>query len=270
MTNETLTFKDRVRIDIADHVADVRLIRSDKMNALDPDMFSGIIEAGAALHERRDVRAVVLSGEGPSFCAGLDMASFTASPDSGGPDKLTDRTYGDSNKFQQVATQWRKLPMPVIAAVHGVCFGGGAQIMSGADIRIIAPDARLSVMEMRWGLIPDMGGYTVWRGFVRDDVIRELTYTNRKFSGEEALSLGFATYNDTDPHSRAMAIASEIASKNPDAIRAAKALFNKVPDMDSDAILMEESVQQAKIIRSPNQMEAVMAFMGKRKAEFGD
>ncbi len=267
---ETLTFHGRVRVDITDHVADVKLTRSDKMNALDPDMFKAIIEAGAALHERRDVRAVVLSGEGRSFCAGLDMASFNASPDSGGPSKLTDRTYGDSNTFQQVAIQWRKLPIPVIAAVHGVCFGGGVQIMSGADIRIVAPDARLSVMEMRWGLIPDMGGYALWRGYVRDDIIRELTYTNREFSGEDALAYGFATHNDIDPHSRAMDIARDIAAKNPGAIRAAKYLFNRVPDMQWEDILMAESELQDNIIRSPNQMEAVMAFMQKRVANFVD
>ena len=267
---ETLTFHDRVSIDIADHIADVRLTRGDKMNALDPDMFKGIIEAGAALQERSDVRAVILSGEGRSFCAGLDMASFTASPDEGAPTRLTDRTYGDSNKFQQVAMQWRKLPMPVIAAVHGVCFGGGVQIMSGADIRIITPDARLSVMEMRWGLIPDMAGYALWREYVRGDVIRELTYTNREFSGEDALAYGFATYNDVDPHSRATAIAREIANRNPDAVRAAKNLFNRTADMNSDDILMAESELQQDIIRSPNQMEAVMAFMQKRAANFSD
>lgn len=145
---------DRVSITIANHVADVRLNRADKMNALDPAMFDGIIAAIDRLGSEPGVRAVVLSGEGRSFCAGLDMASFTApGGGSGGdaPAALTDRTYGNANKFQQVAFGWRKLPMPVIAAVHGVCFGGGLQIMSGACMRIIAPDARLSVMEMRWG-----------------------------------------------------------------------------------------------------------------------
>ena len=155
--------------------------------------------------------------------------------------KLTDRTHGNANMFQQVAMLWRKLPMPVIAAVHGVCFGGGLQIASGADIRVIAPDARLAVMEMKWGLIPDMGGYALWRGLVRDDVLRELTYTNREFSGAEALGLGFATYVDENPHARAMAIAHEIANRNPEAMREAKALFNEYADMDEDAILMAES-----------------------------
>jgi enoyl-CoA hydratase/carnithine racemase len=263
---------ERVSITVAHHVADVRLTRGDKMNALDPAMFQGIIAAGKELTATTGIRAVVLSGEGRSFCAGLDMASMASggNPAGGSSNALTDRTHGNANDFQQVAMLWRKLPVPVIAAVHGVCFGGGLQIASGADIRIIAPDARLSVMEMRWGLIPDMGGYALWRGMVRDDVLRELTYTNREFSGAEALALGFATLNDADPYTRAMTIAMKIAGKNPEAMREAKALFNEYADMDEDAILMAESVRQAAIIRKPNQIEAVMAQMQKRVPVFVD
>ncbi len=263
---------DRVSITIENHIADVRLIRADKMNALDPAMFQGIIAAGKELAVTAGIRAIVLSGEGRSFCAGLDMASMAATgggnSSGGGARALTDRTQGNANDFQGVAMQWRKLSVPVIAAVHGVCFGGGLQIASGADIRVVAPDARMAVMEMKWGLIPDMGGYALWRGLVRDDVLRELTYTNREFSGEEALSLGFATYVDADPYVRAMAIAKDIAGKNPDAIKLAKDMFNRLPDMDEDAILMAESVEQMKIIRQPNQVEAVMAQMQKRAAVF--
>ncbi len=263
---------DRVSIHIENHIADVRFTRGDKMNALDPAQFQGILAAGRALAETNGIRAIVLSGEGRSFCAGLDMGSMAGSddPSGGGKRPLTDRTSGNANDFQQVAMQWRKLSAPVIAAVHGVCFGGGLQIASGADIRVIAPDARLAIMEMRWGLVPDMGGYALWRGLVRDDVLRELTYTNREFSGEEAHSLGFATYVDADPYARAMAIATEIARKNPSAMREAKALFNANADRDEDAILMAESVAQAAVIRKPNQIEAVMAQMQKRAAVFKD
>lgn len=263
---------DRVSINIVDHVADVRLNRADKMNALDPAMFEGIIAAGEKLAEMNGVRAVVLSGEGRSFCAGLDMASMAGGGASanGGIKSLTARTHGNANTFQQVAMLWRKLPVPVVAAVHGVCFGGGLQIASGADIRIVAPDARMSVMEMKWGLIPDMGGYALWRGMVRDDVLRELTYTNREFSGLEALGLGFATFADENPHSKAMAIAHEIVNRNPGAMREAKALFNEIADLNEDAILMAESVRQARVIRTPNQVEAVMAGMQKRAATFVD
>lgn len=266
----TLRENDRVTIDVADNgVAHVRLVRADKMNALDPQMFAAIIDAGHTLHETDGLRAVVLSGEGRSFCAGLDTGSFAREPSPDEP-ALTERTYGTSNKFQQVATQWRKLPVPVIAAIHGVCFGGGLQIASGADIRVAAPDARMSIMELKWGLVPDMGGYALWRGLVRDDVLRELVYTNRQFSGEEALDYGLATFVDADPLAKAISIADEIADRNPHAIRAAKRLHNAMADRDTDTLLMEESREQQAIMRTKNQIEAVMAGMAKRKPRFDD
>ncbi|TRD11790.1 crotonase/enoyl-CoA hydratase family protein [Erythrobacter insulae] len=266
----TLAANDRVSIDLAENgVAQVRLTRGDKMNALDPEMFERIIEAGSALHSMKGLRAVVLSGEGKAFCAGLDTASFARTPSPDEPD-LTERTYGNSNKFQQVAMQWRKLPVPVIASMHGVCFGGGLQIASGADIRIAHPETRMAIMELKWGLVPDMGGYALWRGLVRDDVLRELIYTNREFSGEEAQSLGLATYTDTDPLARATAIASEIANRNPHAIRAAKRLQASMLERGTDAILLEESIEQHAIMRTKNQVEAVMAGMAKRAPSFED
>ncbi|MXP44064.1 crotonase/enoyl-CoA hydratase family protein [Allopontixanthobacter sediminis] len=261
---------DRVSITMDDHgVAQVRLTRGDKMNALDPEMFARIIEAGHFLQKTRGLRAVVLSGEGKSFCAGLDTASFAAEPPSDEP-SLTERTYGNSNKFQQVAMQWRKLPVPVIAAIHGVCFGGGMQIASGADIRIAAPDARMAIMELKWGLVPDMGGYALWRGLVRDDVLRELVYTNREISGEEAVGLGLATCLDDEPQARATALAHQIAGRNPHAIRAAKRLSNAMHDRSTNDLLMEESIEQHAIMRTPNQIEAVMAGMAKREPKFSD
>jgi enoyl-CoA hydratase/carnithine racemase len=252
-----------------DGVAQVRLIRADKMNALDPDMFAALLDAGRALYEMPGLRAVVLAGEGRSFCAGLDMASMA---DTGRRREhpLTERTHGNANGPQQAAMLWRKLPVPVIAAVHGVCFGGGLQIASGADIRVIDPAARLAVMELKWGLVPDMGGYALWRGLVRDDVLRELTYTNREFTGAEAGELGFATYVDANPVARATAIAAEIANRNPHAQRAAKRLFNHYLEASTDQILMEESIEQQKLIGTKNQVEAVMSQMEKRKADFVD
>lgn len=267
-----MTFQknERVSIELGDDgVAQVRLTRPDKMNALDPEMFERIIQAGHALHEMKRLRAVVLSGEGKSFCAGLDTSSFGREPSPDEPE-LTERTYGDSNKFQQVATQWRKIPVPVICAIHGVCFGGGMQIASGADIRVAAPDARMAIMELKWGLVPDMGGYTLWRGLVRDDILRELVYTNRQFSGDEALEYGLTTFVDSDPNARATAIATEIANRNPHAIRAAKRLHNKMADADNTTLLMEESLEQHAIMRTKNQIEAVMAGMAKRAPEFDD
>ncbi|MEP5938063.1 MAG: crotonase/enoyl-CoA hydratase family protein [Erythrobacter sp.] len=266
----TWTPNDRVSIELADNgVAQVRLTRGDKMNALDPDMFAAIIDAGRALHEMNGVRVVVLSGEGKAFCAGLDLSNFARTPSPDEPE-ITERTYGNTNKFQQVAMQWRKLPVPVIAAVHGVCFGGGLQIASGADFRIVHPATRMAIMEMKWGLVPDMAGYALWRGVVRDDVLRELVYTNREFTGEEAQSLGLATYLDDDPLARATAIADDIANRNPHAIRGAKRLQDAMIERNTDAILMEESLEQHKVMRTRNQMEAVMAGMEKRAPNFED
>ncbi len=165
---------------------------------------------------------------------------------------------------------WRRLPVPVVAAIHGVCFGGGLQLASGADIRVVAPDARMCVMEMKWGIIPDMAGYVLWRGIVRDDVLRELTYTNREFTGAEAAEMGMATLVDPDPISRAKAIATEIANRNPAAIQAAKSLFNRHREMQPDAILMEESVLQMQLLGSRNQTEAVAAQMEGRPPRFAD
>ena len=164
---------ERVTISIASGVADVRLNRPDKMNALDPAMFDALARAGETLRSAQGLRAVVLSGEGRAFSAGLDIASFA---EQGGLEAaLLERSHGLSNRFQHAAMLWRELPVPVIAALHGVCFGGGLQIALGADIRIASPDARLSVMEIKWGLVPDMGAFVLTRGLVRDDVMRELT-----------------------------------------------------------------------------------------------
>ena len=264
-----MNFRDRVSLTLDNGVAHVQLNRADKMNALDDAMFDALVEAGHHLFELREARCVVLSGAGRSFCAGLDLTSMGRT-DRHSETSLTDRTHGNANRPQQAAVVWRKLPMPVIAAVHGVCFGGGLQVAGGADIRIVAPDARLAVMEVKWGLVPDMGHYLLWRGNVRDDLLRELTYTHREFSGEEAVAWGFATHLDGNPLARAMALAQEIASKSPHAVRTAKALATRVPDLDPDQILLEESREQHKLMYSKNQREAVLAGMEKRAGLFID
>ncbi|WP_369026879.1 crotonase/enoyl-CoA hydratase family protein [Qipengyuania sp. RANM35] len=261
---------DRVSIDLGDNgVAQVRFTRADKMNALDPAQFEAILEAGEELRSMKGLRSVVLSGDGRAFCAGLDLGSMT----SGGSNPTADlatRTHGNANRAQEAAMTWRKCPVPVIAAVHGVCFGGGLQIASGADIRIVHPATRMAVMEMKWGLVPDMAGYALWRGLVRDDVLRELTYTNREFTGAEARELGLATEVSEDPLARATELATIIANKNPEAIRGAKRLFHVMREEGEDAILMAESVEQDGVIRKPNQVEAVMAEMQKRAPNFTD
>jgi enoyl-CoA hydratase/carnithine racemase len=227
-------------------IAQVCLSRADKLNALDSAMFDAIIAAGERLAAMPDLRCVVLSGAGKGFCSGLDLAMLGTL--AGSELDLASRSHGNVNRFQQVAVQWRALPVPVIAALHGVCFGGGLQIAAGADIRVAAPDARLCVMELKWGIVPDMGHFALWRGLVREDCLRELTWTAREFSGETAQRLGFVTQLGADPLGRAMAIAQEIAAKDPAAIRAAKALFNGAADMATDAILLAESVAQDRLL----------------------
>ncbi|MBX3486111.1 crotonase/enoyl-CoA hydratase family protein [Phenylobacterium sp.] len=270
---------DRVSITIEGGVADVRLNRADKMNALDNAMFEGLILAGERLKREPGLRAVVLSGEGKSFCAGLDTSNFGAMASGGrregqssaGGDLVTaNRTAGGSNRAQHAVMVWREIPVPVIAAVHGVAYGGGYQLQLSADLRFVAPDAKLSVFEIRWGLIPDMAGMALLRGLVRDDIARDLTYSGRIFSGEEALQMGLATRVCVDPRAEALAYAKEVAAKNPHAIRAAKRLLNMADEASKSEILIEESREQVALISSPNQVEAVMANMQKRAPTFAD
>ncbi|MGE0828596.1 MAG: crotonase/enoyl-CoA hydratase family protein [Hyphomonadaceae bacterium] len=264
--------KERISIEVRAGVADVRLIRVDKMNALDPAMFDALIEAGEQLKTDAGVRAAVLSGDGRAFCAGLDMSNFGRMAEGGGRDLIDGpRTAAGANRAQQAAMIWRDAPVPVIAAVHGVAFGGGLQVALGADMRFVTPDARLSIMEIKWGLVPDMAGFALLRALVRDDVARELTYTGRIFSGEEALAMGLATRVCADPRAEALALAAEIASKSPHAVRAAKRLLNlAVSGADQAQVLKAESAEQAALIGSPNQAEAVNANLQKRAPDFAN
>jgi len=263
---------DRVRLQVDAHgVAVVTLSRPDKLNALDGAMFGGLLAAADRLRDLRRVRAVVLHGEGKAFCAGLDLASIAAMQD--GVDGLGDlprRTHGQANRFQQVAWQWRELAVPVIAAVHGVALGGGLQVALGADLRYVAPNARLSVREIVWGLVPDMAGMALLREVVRGDVLRELVYSGRMVGSEEAVQLGLATRVCADPLQEALALASELAGRNPDAIRAAKHLLNQLHDADAATVLQAESTAQAALVGSANQREAVAAGLQKRAPVFAD
>ncbi|SPR98644.1 crotonase/enoyl-CoA hydratase family protein [Cupriavidus taiwanensis] len=268
---------ERILVTIEGGVADVRLNRPDKMNALDQAMFDALIETGEQLARLPDLRAVVLSGEGRAFCAGLDMGRMAgmlsedagaSQPDSIGAGRLGRRTHGISNRPQYACMVWRELSVPVFAAVHGVAFGGGLQVALGADVRYVAPDARLSVMELKWGLVPDMAGMVLTRGLVRPDVLRELIYSARVLSGSEACALGLGTYLADDPRAAALAAAREVALKNPDAIRAAKRLMAVAEGGDHAAILRAESDEQDRLVGSPNQREAVLANLEKRAPRF--
>ncbi|MET3989038.1 enoyl-CoA hydratase/carnithine racemase [Bradyrhizobium sp. S3.9.2] len=268
--------EERVSISISEGVADVRLVRADKMNALDQAMFEALVAATDRLSKEKGVRVVVLSGEGRAFCAGLDMGRFAAMKEKGGNGipggenrDLTARTHGQANFPQQAVWGWRQLPVPVIAAVHGVAFGGGFQLSLGADMRFLSPDARMSVMEIKWGLVPDMAGTPILASLVRDDILRDLTYTGRIFSAQEAMNYGLATRICDDPRATALEVAREIAGKSPDAIRAAKRLLNNL-SVDPGPALLAESIEQQKLIGRANQSEAVRSNLEKRAARYVD
>jgi len=279
---------DRVSVEMSGHVADVRLNRPDKMNALDPAMFAAIVEAGEALKADPSVRAVVLSGEGRAFCAGLDFGSFqamagavgsaggAATPAGGAAAQGDTSSIGRmeegrlTHRGQQSAWVWQELEVPVIAAIHGVALGGGCQIALGADIRIIAPDARMSVLEIRWGLTPDMTGTVSLVSLVGLDVAKELTFTGRMVEGEEAVRLGLATRVSEDPRGDALALAAEIAGKSPQAIRGAKRLLNQAGRASLAQQLSDEREVIGSLIGRPNQAEAVRAFFEKRDPVFQD
>lgn len=263
----------RIRVTLQQGVADVRLVRGDKMNALDDEMFESLRRTGEQLKAMPGLRAVVLSGEGKAFCAGLDTANFgkMASGQRNGDRLLQgERTAGGSNPSQHAVMVWRELPVPVIAAVHGVAYGGGFQLMLAADLRFVAADTRLSIMEINWGLVPDMGGMVLLRRLLRDDVARELTYTGRVFSGNEAHQLGLATRVCADPYAEALALAREIAARPPKAMRAAKRLIELSIEADGRSILLAESTEQAALIGAPEQVEAVKARLEKRSGVFAD
>src|SRR4051812_18035954 len=259
MTNE------RVAIAVDDHVAVVTLNRPEKHNALDGPMFEGIVAAARDVAARTDVRAVVLHGAGPSFCSGLDVSAFASI------DGILERPPGErANLAQATCTGWIDVPAPVIAAVHGSCFGGGLQIVLGADIRFAAPDARLSVMESKWGLVPDMGITSTLPRLVRIDVAKELTYTARVLTGAEAAELGLVTRIAKDPLAAARELAAEIAARSPDAVRSAKRLYDESWNAPAEEGLLLETALQRALIGSPNQLAAVTAGVSRQPAEFVD
>jgi enoyl-CoA hydratase/carnithine racemase len=259
---------DRVHVRIEGGIADVRLARPDKLNALDAAMFDALVATGERLAADRSVRAIVLSGEGRAFSAGLDVASFVAGD--AARDLFARSDASPANFAQRAAWVWTEVPAPVIAAVHGVCFGGGLQIALAADLRLVAPDARLSVMEVKWGLVPDMSGTQTLRRLVRLDVAKELTYTGRIVSGDEAVALGLATRVESAPREAAFALAREIAARSPSAVRAAKRLLDASGVASvADGLRLEEELQRG-LLGAPNQREAVRANVEKRAPRFAD
>ncbi len=261
---------ERVSISIEGHVAEVMLDRPDKMNALDVSMFNALDDAGRRLQSQEGVRAVVLHGAGDNFCAGIDLSTFSE----GGPEAvktlLAPVEGSIANLAQRAAYAWRELSMPVICALQGVTFGGGFQVAMGADLRFAAPDTQLSIMESKWGIIPDMAISTTLRGIVPPDCIKELAWSGRVFGAEEALDLGMLTAIEQDPLAAARSLAEAIASRSPDAVQGVKRLVNEAWSLSEHEALALEARIQMGLLGSPNQREAVLANMERRSPAFAD
>lgn len=259
----------RVTVSYENHIAFVRLTRADKMNAVDQEMIDAIIKAGQEV-AASDARVVVLSGEGKAFCAGIDITGLSGMMGKDPAETLMPRTHGKgtTNQWQEVAMIWARLEIPVIAAIHGACFGAGIQLALGADIRIATPDAKFAVMEMKWGIVPDMGGMVLLPRLVRSDVLRRLTYTAEPISAEQAERWGIVTEIAEDALAAATDLANTIAGKSPAAIRAAKHLIEIAETQDAATVLEAESRLQAELIGKPEQMEVIAAQFGKRPAVF--
>jgi enoyl-CoA hydratase/carnithine racemase len=266
--------EDRVSITITDGIADVRMTRTDKRNALDNAMFIALAEAGERLKTEPGVRVVVLSGDGASFCAGLDLGTMTAL--AGGGERPADGNPGEMKEGrithlgQQVCWVWQEVPVPVIAAVHGHALGGGIQLALGADIRIVHPDTQMSVREVFWGLVPDMTGTLFLSQLVGADVAKELVFTARIFDGREAKELGLATKVSDTPYDDAMALAREIAGRSPDAVRAAKQLMNGLFNQGAAEQFAAERAGIGSLVGRLNQKEAVVSWFEKRPPAFTD
>ncbi len=264
---------DRVLVSISEGVADVRFNRPDKRNALDGAQFLAIVEAGEALKHEAGVRAVVLSGEGSSFCAGLDFSGFQnmaggskPAVDDGNPGAMVDG--GITHRGQQACWVWHELEVPVIAAVHGHALGGGFQLALAADIRFVHPDTQLSMREVHWGLVPDMTGTWFLSRLVRPDVAKELVLTAKIISGTEAGQLGIATHVTESPLDDAMALAHEIAGRSPSAVRSAKALLEEAQLNDAASQFAAERKRIGALIGQPDQVEAITANFEKRAPNF--
>jgi enoyl-CoA hydratase/carnithine racemase len=275
MTDTTTDDSPRVTVTVTDGIADVRLNRPAKRNALDLAMFVALVSTGERLKTTPGLRAVVLSGEGQDFCAGLDFSMFEAMREGSDGGLARAEVPPSPDSPAQVLVQrapyvWAEQPVPVIAAIRGNALGGGLQIALGADIRIVSPDARLGLLEVAWGIIPDMTGTQLLPGLVGRDVAKELTFTARTISGEEAARIGLATRADPDPLAAALALAREIAGRSPHAVRAAKRLLDLAGRADLTAGLAREQEEIRALIGRPNQLEAITARLEKRAPKFTD
>ncbi len=262
---------ERVILAVNDHVAIVTLNRPEKRNAVDAGMFEALTRAGESIRANSSVRAVVLHGAGGNFSTGIDVSAFQGSDAAiASAERMRPQEQSPANFYQGAAYVWQTLAVPVIAAIEGYCFGAGLQIAAGADIRYAHADARLSIMEIKWGLVPDMAISVTLRDVMPVDRVRELAYSGRIVSGHEALQLGLVSNVREKPFESALELAAEIAGRSPDAIRAIKSLTVKAWSQPPAEALRTEAQLQMALLGSPNQMEAVKSNLGGRTAEYRD
>lgn len=233
-------------------VAHVRLNRPDKLNALTLPALDELARTARELRKDKTLRAVILSGEGRSFCAGLDFGSVAKDGPVQVARRFAPRPWLGTNPFQEACWAWRRLPVPVIAVVQGHCYGGGLQIALAADFRFTTPDAEWSVLEGKWGLIPDMSGVRSLAQQVGMDTAKRLTMTAEIISGEKAVELGLATATSDAPYDDARALAEQLATRSPDAVAAAKRLFNSRWSASPRRTFARERLEQAVLLAAPN------------------
>ncbi len=262
MTQSPANPENRVLLNVKDKIAYVSLNRPEKHNGLDMQMFQELIATAKTIRKDTSIRAVILHGNGPSFCSGLDFSAVSKTPTMI-PKFFIKWPWGKDNTFQRVAHIWRDLPIPVIAAIHGNCFGGGMQIILGCDYRIATSDSTMSILEMKWGLIPDMSGMVTLSRLTRVDIAQELTMTGRFFSGLEGAEYGLISKISDDPMADAQVLAHEIAQKSPDAIAATKYLFKKTWKKDTRGALLWERITQLRLLGRKNQRIAMKNGLSK-------
>ncbi len=253
---------------VEDGIAHVRLNRPEKLNALTLATLEQLVATARQLRRDRTLRAVVISGAGESFCSGLDFGSVLAQP-SGIVRSFLPRPWRGTNTFQEACWAWRRLPVPVIAAVHGHCYGGGLQIALAADFRIATPDSEWSVLEGKWGIIPDMTGVRTLKELVGVDTAKQLTMTARMLSGKEAHDLGLVTELAAVPEEAAHALARELSLRSPDALAAAKRLFDGTWTSSARHTFARERAEQLFLLFAANTKAARKAAFAKVPPSFG-
>lgn len=253
--------------DVRDDVAHVRLNRPDKHNALTLDMLDDLARAADRAAKDRSLRAVILSGEGPSFCSGLDFAS--AGKERGRIMRnLVPKRSSAANNFQAAGWAWRGVPVPVIAVIGGHCYGGGLQIALGADFRFSARDADYSILEAKWGLIPDMSLSASIAQLTSIDIAKRLTMTGEMFDAEQALDWGLVSSVDDDPMAAALALVDAVKQRSPDSVAASKSLFENTWYNGSRLSFPVEQALQVRLLRGKNSAIARKAGLDRSAPRF--